>query len=400
MSKTAPLDNTLREQGLACARAIADWLCLTQERNADNHAAAGSYPFSVSAGGAESPANNWNLAFAIMGLLSAFDQWREPRYEAAALRMGRYLKTLQIFEPFLAAHRGAIREYTPQTPWCYTRDAASAAWGFLALYRHTRNPEWLERARLWGEWFLRCGLDEEGYPLWGVQFEPYFREPGPQMCNHIQGSFQGGCLNVLWQLGQATGVPAWTGAPLRRIADIFTQHVQQESGFFVSIERATKKPPASDPQLGLHRGNDDLGTLGLLCAYRATGERRYLTAVRRFLDAVFARQRADGHFEDSCAATAVILNAAFEAQGLVDGAAATPAAVRRAIQGLCARQSDGSTNPRMRGGLDEEGHGTVCARSSCYALIVLLKWCGTNRGFLSVEAPEGPGKGNGSAESQ
>jgi hypothetical protein len=62
-------------------------------------------------------------------------------------------------------------------------------------------------ARAIADWLCRCGLDEEGYPLWGVQFEPYFREPGPQMCNHIQGSFQGGCLNVLWQLGQATGVP-------------------------------------------------------------------------------------------------------------------------------------------------------------------------------------------------
>jgi hypothetical protein len=70
------------------------------------------------------------------------------------------------------------------------------------------------------------------------------------MCNHIQGSFQGGCLNVLWQLGQATGVPAWTGAPLRRIADIFTQHVQQESGFFVSKETGARNLN----ELRLHHG--------------------------------------------------------------------------------------------------------------------------------------------------
>lgn len=367
------LTDEAQADGLACARGIADWLVTVQSPWRTDNPAAGSFPWLVYRDGREYQAQNWNLAFASMGLLAAHKAFGDPAHERAALRMGSYMKALQVFDPFKPDWYGAIREQTPQTPWCFTRDTLSVAWAFIELYRHTGGGEWLERARLWGEWFLAHGRDDEGWPLWGHRFEPQFPHQARRMRNDLQGCFQGGSLNFLYHLAKETGDDKWTGEPLVKIADLLVEHVQQPSGYFLSIDRETKQPPEADPQGGLHRANDDLSTLGLLCAYRATGDERYLRSIERFLDAVFEAQREDGRFEDSIAGTPVVLNLLHEAGDLVLVSTMQDGAVERALDALYASQDDGEVSARMRGGLDEAGRGYVCARSSCYALIVLLK---------------------------
>lgn len=371
----------LKKRGLACARGIADWIVSIQQSWLDGNPAAGSISFEISNRGDESCAPQWNHAFATMGLLSSYKMFGDKQYERSALRMAGYLKTLQILDPFDRNSYGAIREFTPQTPWCYTRDALSAAWAFVELYRHTREEEYLERARLWGEWFLKNGLDDEGWPWWGMQFGPYM-DRTPQMRNDVQGSFHGGSLNFFYHLAEATGDGKWTGEFFVRMADHFIAHIQQDDGFFRSIDRKTHTFEG-DPQCGLHRANDDLGTLGLLCAYAVTKDARYLTAIRRFLDAVFRGQREDGHFEQSCAGIPVVLNTIHEggkALERLDGI--SESAIRRALDALFSRQSQGGINPRMKGGLLENKEDLVEMRSSCYALIVLLKLCGQQKDYL------------------
>jgi len=374
---------TTQDKGLVCAKGIADWLCIVQQPRYKNSALTGSFPYIIYPDGNQMVANNWNMAFASMGMLSAYKTFDDSRYEEAAISMGHYLKALQIFDPFKKEHYGAIREITPQTPWCYTRDALSAAWSFLELYRYTNEEEYLERAILWAEWFLRKGCDEDGWPYWGHQFEPYVVEKEPQMCNDVQGSFQGGSLNFFYHLAEITGDKKWTGDFFVRMANFFIEHIQQPSGIFLSIENKTKKPPESDPQYGLHRANDDLGTLGLLCAYRVTGDKRYLAAIQKFLNAVFAVQLEDGRFEDSVACIPVILNILHESAGLVDVPLATTENVERALNALLIRQSDGKSNPLTQGGIIENDAGLVCARSGCYALIVLLKLFADSTAYLT-----------------
>jgi hypothetical protein len=210
------------------------------------------------------------------------------------------------------------------------------------------------------------------------------------MRNDVQGSFQGGSLNFLYHLAKETGDRKWTGERFVRIADHFIRHIQQPSGYFSSVERSTKKPPdAGDPQGGLHRANDDLGTLGLLAAHRVTGNREYLAATEKFLGAVFAAQRDDGQFEDSVAPNPVVLNVLLEGEGLIRQPAMKPRAIERLLESLFAAQSDGGRNPRTRGALFELGAlsadtGIVCARSSCYALIVLPKLAGGSREYLTA----------------
>lgn len=366
-----------KEAGKECARKIADWIYNIQYPVTQSNPAAGSFPWEIHPRGVEQQANNWNMAFAIMGLLDAAREFGDDKYRQAALDMGRYLKTLQIFNPFLPRHYGAIREMTPQTVWCYTRDALSAAWSFLRLYESTGDKEWFERARLWGEWFLKYGLDDEGWPHWGI----FFEEPRPddyiQMSPELQGCFQGGSLNFLFQMARISGDSRWVGNEYLNIADHLVTYIQQDSGLFKTVERSSKKPPEEDPQNGLHKINDDLNSLGLLSAYRITGNQKYLDAVAKYVNAAFETLKDDGGFDASRASIPIVLNILYETEGLLEYPSVTPEKIGLTFSKLLSAQCDGRTNRRMTGGIiEEEGKSFVCARSSCYALIVFLKICG------------------------
>lgn len=382
------VSSALKNQALECAKGIADWLCNIQAAAVgDAYPPIGYFPWIIHPDDVKKiPANNWNYAFACMGLLGAYKTFQNPRYERAALNIGRYMKSLQILDPFHGDHYGAIREITPFTPWCYTRDALSVAWSFIELYRYTKDAEYLERARLWAEWFLKKGCDADGWPYWGHQFEPLMdaEKPGPQMSNEIQGSFQGGSLNFLYQLYKETQDTKWIGEPFIRIADHFIKYNQYPSGFFGHVLRATKQPPEKDPQGGLHRANDDLGTLGLLCAYKVTGNKAYLAASEKYLKAVFNDQMEDGRFEESVACIPVVMNVLLEGQKVLSLPWLKQPDIEKALKVLYDSQSDGRFNPKMFGGILENGpagkllpqsgnKSYVCARSSCYSLIVLPK---------------------------
>jgi hypothetical protein len=70
-------------------------------------------------------------------------------------------------------------------------------------------------------------------------------------------------------------------------------------------------------------------------------------------------------------------------------------AIEKALLALCDSQSDGRFNPRMFGGILENGSGHklsvqkgnksyVCARSSCYSLIVLPKLVAGSGDYLKT----------------
>lgn len=382
------LDHAVKTEAIACARGIVEWLCRSQAPLRYDNPSSGVFPWIIRENGAEDIANNWNVAFASMGMLAAFRAFGDAVYERAALGMGRYMKSLQIFDPFKPDYYGAFREMSPQCPWNYTRDTLSVAWSFLELFRHTQDEEYLERARLFGQWFLAHGLDDDGWPLWGHEFEPYFDFRRVQMRNDVQGSFQVGSLNFLYRLWQETKDEAWIGKSFVDMADFAITHIQQEDGFYHTILRESKDVPP-DPQGGLHRTNDDLGSLGLLCAYRVTGEQKYLDSVQKYADACMGSIAEDGTMEKSLSGIPVFLNLLHE--GSEDIRIDLPAETAvKMLRVLIRHQSDGAKNPRMRGGIYEEvGDNYVCARVSCYALIVLLKLCRGIGGYLSLH-PVGP----------
>ena len=377
----------LKEKSLEVSKALADWLLACQLPENHFFAEAGDFYVSCGPDGKTFRAANWNLAFAIMGLLAAYRHFGEEKYRTGAGRMARYLKSLQMFSPFQAEYYGCFREMSPQTPWCYVRDTVSAAWCMLELYRETHEEEYLERAMLWYKWFRRYGMDSSGWPLWGVQFGPAFDGPGNEirLHNELHGCFHGGSLNFFYQMYRQTGNKEFIGDFYRNIADRFVSEIQQADGFFRSVDAATGKVPENDPQQNLHRGNDDLGTLGLAGAFRITGKEAYRESILKFFHAVFARQGEDGGVEASCAPDPVILNAVYETRELLNGWTPPRGVLRKLLEHLFSRQVREPENPLRNGGLDESGDGWVCARSGCYALIVLLKIFGNGGTCLAAE---------------
>lgn len=374
-----------REKALDFCQKIANWILACQRIEHQAVPETGTYYFDVDVDNTPYYAPNWSLAFCIMGLLGMHKETNDEKYRNAALRMARYLKTLQIFDPFHKEDYGAFREYSAQTPWCYTRDALSAAWGMVELYRETNEQEYLDRALLWYDWFQRRGMDEYGWPLWGRQFDPAFAENGAiTLHNELHGCFHGGSLNFFYQLAKTTGNDEHAGAFYINIADRFINEIQQEDGFFRTTLASTGKVRPDDPQGGLHRGNDDLGTLGLLGVYRRTGDKKYLAAIEKFLTAAFGKQQEDGSFETYCAANPVILNILFETNGLLENFKLPQGAAGRLLDNLFSRQVEEPENPLRHGGIREYNDGHVCARSACYSLIVLLKVFGKGNQFLSA----------------
>ncbi len=369
-----PWTHSISQETLeSSARRIADWILRNQYKVDDSNAAAGNFLWMAGPDGSTYPGNNWNCAFAAMGLMRAADQFGEEKYRSSALAMGNYLKSLQIFSPFLKKHYGAIRELSPQCPWCYTRDALSAAWGFLDLYKYTHDPEYLERAVLWTEWFRREGMDSDGWPKWGIDFEPPFPGNQPHARDNMQGCFHGGGLNFFERLAQVTGDPKYTGKFYENIADLLVSRIQQPDGFFISVERSTGKPPETDPQGGLHRSNDDFCTLGLLGAWKIYHKPEYRRSIERFLAAVFARQDAEGSFEQRCAGIPVVLNTVLECGDefpLPEGAGEKCVL---AMNSLLKRQFPESAPGTHAGAFDENLDGWSSARSACYALLLWLK---------------------------
>lgn len=367
---------SLKDKGLEVARGIADWICNVQSPWIEVESSPGSIPFSVNHLGWRFPAPSWNYAFASMGLLGAYKAFGDERYKTAAIRLIEVLKTFQILDPFHKEHVGAIREHSPLCPWCYTRDSISGGWGLVEMYRFTGEDEYLERAKLFGQWLIRKGLDEEGYPWFGIQLDdPFHQSDLGHIKNDVQGNFQGGSLNFFYQLSKATGDASWC-VPMGNIADIFVDHVQQDSGFFVSVFRDTKKPVSADDEYALlHRGNDDLGTLGLLCMYHVTQDEKYLASVKKFLEAAWSMQRDDGFFEDSVAATPVILNATYEAQLLAGVENLNEEKFTRGLEAMFSVQNKGDSTPQLHGALQEKvsAPNEVTMRANCYALILLLK---------------------------
>ncbi len=372
-------------KALMAARDLADWLLACQMPENHFFAEAGDYFVSCGPDGKTFRSANWNLAFGIMGLLSAYRHFGDEKYRTGAMRMARYLKSLQMFSPFQPEHYGCFREMSPQTPWCYVRDAVSAAWAMLELYRETKDGEYLERAMLWYRWFRKHGMDAAGWPIWGVQFEEAFAGPenAIRIHNELHGCFHGGSLNFFYQMYRETGDREFVGDFYLNIADRFVTEIQQPDGFFRSVDALTGKVPENDPQNALHRGNDDLGTLGLAGAFRLTGKELYREAILKFFRAVFARQGADGGVEASCAPDPVILNAVFETRDILGNWTPPAGALGRLLEHLFSRQVKDPVHPLRNGAFDESGDGWVCARSGCYALIALLKIFGRGKTYLA-----------------
>ena len=147
----------------------------------------------------------WCTAIGMISLAAMHRRTKDKIYLDSARRAAAYLMTLQITDP-AHPHRGAFREWTPQTDWCFPRDGVTSAWAFLCLYRLTREKELLRRAELFAEWYFRRAKYTSGFAKgWTRNFIKLDGPPPPKEGFNYLGNFQAGAGVFFHNLFKTTG---------------------------------------------------------------------------------------------------------------------------------------------------------------------------------------------------
>lgn len=365
----------------------ADWLVANQVRDWSDanrgRFLAGHNPSA----GETSLSDNWMTGAALMALLMVHRRTGDARFLEAAEIAGAHLMSLQILDPE-NPHRGAFREITAQTTWCYPRDALTAAWALLWLHAATRQAEPLRRVELFVDWFEREAMGEE-WPLWEVNFRGE-----PHRNRTLEGSFHGGDGAFFCDHWRVTGDDSHLPL-LRRISDHLTERFLSEDGRLrVVYDRATGLflDEIADGQFSpiwkrMHRYNDDFSAITLMDAHLVFGEPEYLERAEAFAGWLIREQQPDGSFGQPPVASASA-TAAIELVDLhrLTGKETYLAAARRAGRHLLTLQETASAEVRAHGGFYEMTQTEppvveyINLRTSAYAIIALLKLEGVVQG--------------------
>jgi hypothetical protein len=287
-----PITPRQREIFLESARLAGDWYVNTQ--NTEEHpwggvhdsADAGRYIYEYFVARQWARGMGvWGQAVAIMALLTLERRCptEEKRYHKSALLAGNYLKTLQILNPTDEKNHGGFREHTPQTDWSFPRDGATGGMGFCALYRETKSEEYLDRARIFAEWYHRFGSDEKGWPHRMYSFA----ERKPTRLSDIgAGDWQAGGALLYYWLFKLTGDKRWL--------DYFRQMVDPLTAM---LERGSS-PEIHDfhGKSEVTFGNNDFSTIVMIAAYRQYRDERYLSAITDYLHRLWTVEDADGSY--------------------------------------------------------------------------------------------------------
>ncbi len=219
----------------------------------------------------------WGQAIAIMDL---YDLARRNAKDAGPLLRAvqlaaNYLKTLQIMDFRYPKSIGGFREHTPQTLESYPRDAVTGAFGLCRLFKETQDQEWLDRAKLFADWWIEHGTDGNGWPF--ITFD-LIEQHGHNRGMHVvgeesgaefvKGDWQAGSAIFFYQLYKLTGDARYIEKGLdpliRGLARIYEENLGKPvvDGFH--------------GQAPISHGNDDFALVALICAYRLKREQRLL----------------------------------------------------------------------------------------------------------------------------
>jgi len=291
----------------------------------------------------------WGQAVGIYACLACAEAVSGPSVEGgsirhhcfrSAVRAARYMMSLQILDLRNERYFGAFREHNPQTLFSYPRDAATGAFGLLAMYRITGVQEYLDRAVLFGEWYRKFGSDESGWPHVTVRFDT-----GEIRDVESKGIWQAGGALVYHYLYELTGEKKWLEEGLRPIAD--------------QLLDMLKAGDVEGRGAGSHhgmQGNDDFATTTLLAAWLRFKQRKYLERFAANINALIANQHPDGSFRNyaGCYMSGLEMLDAWQVrdqlEGLVDQDKLQAAILKAAEFGLTMQETQ-THNVRMFGGM-------------------------------------------------
>ena len=216
----------------------------------------------------------WTTATGIMDLIMLHERTAIPRYKDAIDRATLYLKSLQILDSRNPRNFGAVREMSQLDKYIFPRDGMTTVGGFLALYRFTGDNEYLERAKLYADWYLKYAINPEtGWPYHSFPFNTDQIDSD----NKQMGYFQAGGGVFLYHLYKTTGDRKYFDKGTKHLADKFLE-------YFVNDDGSWK----------LDYNNDDFGAITLLCAYRELDDKKYWNAVEKRIEQLMSDQTDDG----------------------------------------------------------------------------------------------------------
>lgn len=350
--------------------------------------------------------NSWPTGGMSMGLLAMYRRTGDRLYLERAELAGRYIMSLQVVDSRQDRYYGVIRECTPQSLEFCPRDAATAAWSLLWLYKATDCAEYLDRAVLFADWLLKHGT-YKGWPLWAMFMD------GQAKDYYARGSFQSGVGLFYHDMFMVTGDVRYIEHGLEPIATTYRDEFLCDNGEIIqqrdifTNQIATHKSGAVEGSM--HHYNDDFGNSMLQAAADLLGDESYRRAAHKFAHWLADHQDEDGGFRhgstDIHSAVPIALMY-FNELGRHYHDARLLGARDTALQKLIAMQLAHTGDAKLEGGFcgvpdgkeDDRDGPCVHMRTTMYALIALLKlegkvseiWLGnSNRRFSDpLLAPE------------
>ena len=222
-----------REQMLEFCRLAAGWYVNNQNTNkrpwggVRNSADHGRFLYSYRPATGECGGNGvWGQGVAIMGLLGIAERldWAGDPYRKSAIAAGKYLMSLQILDQRDERLFGAMREASPQWEWIYPRDGATGGMGLCVLHRETKEEEYLYRARLFADWYIRNAMNEDGWPAYEYKLdkrEGIWRTPGV---------WQAGAGLMFYYLYRLTGEKRYIEEGLRPLMEGYKRICAESEG--------------------------------------------------------------------------------------------------------------------------------------------------------------------------
>lgn len=383
MSPILARHSSLAQKCLEAAILAADWLVHNQIRDELDANRGRVLEVVDRPSGQYRYSRNWVTGLSVLALLAMHSASGEAKYLDAARLGGDYLKSLQFLDVSQPLFYGAFREITPQTMWAHPRDAVSAAWGLLGLYHVTGDRDCLRRVELFADWYLTRAMTK-GYPAWtaGVQEGDWL---------FLYGAFQCGGVAFFCDLYRLTGKRHYLDLVARPVCECYLALFLQGDGSIRTVidpetgEDLTGRDMSVFPA-HFHRVfqyNDDFAATGLLKAYQALGDRRFLEGAERFLRRLASLQNADGSLgappKVSACGTAILEWGDLDE---IQGRSAFADHIDAAASFLLTWQERDSPDRALRGGVYGLGlrgetaeKETINSRATLYALLAWLRVC-------------------------
>lgn len=274
-----------REQLLEFCRMVGNWYinnqCTAEKPwcGAPTTADLGRFIYSYEPATGAMKANVvWGQALGIMALLALSDRLHPAGelYEPAAIKAAGYLMSLQILDQRDPRIFGAMRQSNPQTPSVHPRDASTGCMGLCVLAKRTGDEEYLYRARLIGDWYIRNALNEDRWPAY-----TYFhdRREGMWRDAHL---WQAGAALAFYYLYRLTGDSRYIEEGIHPLMAGYKRIYKQ------AVELGTDK---FNPYLDR---TDDFSTIAAIGAYLLEGDKELLGIIRHRCKYVMDCQDEDG----------------------------------------------------------------------------------------------------------